>query len=221
MEENRDLVFQEVLNKATPEILEFGISEKVSPNEKRLVTEADLSNEAVQDLISNRQQREKFTKQIIIIMCSEIAFIAFLILGVFIVSCINALSPAISFNFPPLFLTLSLILVYVYLYKFTNDFPSVRICCKQIKLKKHELSLDKTAKVVLTIIFIIFLNIFAREHHTIYYKPIILTDNVIHMILYTALAVFAKTTFLAGYIIKGLYEALNKSNKSKNKKFEA
>ena len=88
MEENRDLVFQEVLNKATPEILEFGISEKVSPNEKRLVTEADLSNEAVQDLISNRKQREKFTKQIIIIMCSEIAFIAFLILGVFIVSCI-------------------------------------------------------------------------------------------------------------------------------------
>lgn len=183
---------------------------------KQVTTEADFSQEVVLDSISNRNQREKFTKQIICIMCYELIFIAFLISIVLVVQLFNALAPKISLNIPPIFLSVSLGILYIYLYKFTHCLPDCRVSCKFIHLKKHTVSTAYITRLFLTILLIFLFNVLPRENHEIYYKPIILTDNIIHMILYTALAVFAKTTFLAHYIIKGLYDALNqKNNKSK------
>ena len=175
-----------------------------------------LYRERVLDSISNREQREKFTKQIIIIMCSEIAFIALLILGVFLTSYLNAFAPSISFNFPPIFITVSIVFSYFYLYKYTEVLPNIRIACKQIKFRKHEFSTQHGARVLLTIALLASLNIFARQHHVITFDKIILSDSIVNIILYTALAVFIKTTILARYIIKGLYDALNKNEKGIN-----
>lgn len=210
-EQNVELFCSEVLNQSKPDDLSFSVRENSKSN-RALSTEDGLSNETINDLISNRYQREKFTKQIIVIMCVEIAFIACLILGVFMVFCFNAFAPKISFNFPPIFITASLIFVYVYLYRFMNSIPNFRLTCKKIRLKKHEVNPRVFAKACLTIVFVYLLNVFAREHHTVYYEPIILTGDVIKMVFYTALVIFVKTTILAGYIINGLYKALNKNS---------
>ena len=125
---NIDLAFQEVLNDSTPDMdVPIPSSEKRKNNTAAISQETEFSQAQLADLISNRIQREEFTKQIILIMCAEIAFIAVLILGVFFTSYINSLSPQITINFPPIFLTLSLILVYVYLYKFCNRLPAIRL----------------------------------------------------------------------------------------------
>ena len=215
MAQNIDLAFQEVLNDSTPDMDVPIPSSGKKKNDTAISQETEFSQAQLADLISNRIQREEFTKQIILIMCAEIAFIAVLILGVFFTSYINSLSPQITINFPPIFLTLSLIFVYVYLYKFCNSLPPIRITCRQINLKKHHFKIGACIKVLLTLLLVGLLNIFAREGHIISFKQIILTDNVIHMILYTALAVFIKTTILAGYIIHGLYRVLNNQSYSK------
>lgn len=191
-----DLFVQDVLksDNSAQKSIEFI---KETPKLRRIeavAVDEDLSKEQVLDLQSNRDQREKFTKQIIVIMCAELIFIATLILGVFITPFINSLAPKISFNCPPLFITLTLLSAYIYLYK------QVTIFSKRVKFWIRMLG---------TILFLSLLNYFARDYHAIYFETIQLAPNLINMILYTALAVFVKTTFLAGYIIKGLYDALN------------
>ena len=193
-----DLLSQKILQESknvTQIPIEFEKKNLVPKKSERISFDNELSNETIEDLKSNREQRERFTKRIIIIMCAELAFIAILIGGVFITPFINALAPEISLNLPPLFLTLTIIIGYFYLYKFTEETS---------KLVKN------IVRLVLTVGLLVYLNHFPRDLHTITLSTIELTPKIINMILYTALAVFAKTTFLAGYIIKGLYEALNK-----------
>lgn len=193
-----DLISQEILQKSsnvTQIPIEFEKRKFIHKKSERVSFDDELSNETIEDLKSNREQREKFTKRIIIIMCAELTFIALLISGVFITPFLNSLAPSISINLPPIFLTLTVFATYIFVYKFT-DILSDRM--------KYSIRL------ILTICLFVYLNHFPREHHVISFLPVELTPKIINMILYTALAVFAKTTFLAGYIIKGLYEALNK-----------
>lgn len=196
-----DLLSQKILQESknvTQIPIEFEKKNLVPKKSERISFDNELSNETIEDLKSNREQREKFTKRIIIIMCAELVFIALLIFGVFITPFINALAPEISLNLPPLFFTLTIIIGYFYLYKFVED------ASKTVK---------NLVRLILTIGLLTYLNHFPRELHTITFSTIELTPKIINMILYTALAVFAKTTFLASYIIKGLYEALNKKHK--------
>lgn len=67
-------------------------------------------DEDIKDSVSNRQQREEFTRKILLMMACEILFIAFLLTGIFIVPYINAIGPIIEINLPPLFFTGSLII---------------------------------------------------------------------------------------------------------------
>lgn len=192
-----DLFVQEVLqnDNSAQKPIEFI---KEIPKLRRIeavAVDEDLSKEQVLDLQSNRDQREKFTRQIIVIMCAELIFIAILILGVFITPFINSLAPKISLNCPPLFITLTLFSAYIYLYK------QVTIFSKKVKF---------WIRMFATAILLFLLNYFARDYHAMYFDTINLAPNLINMILYTSLAVFVKTTFLAGYIIKGLYDALNR-----------
>lgn len=217
MEQNIDLLCAEVLNKSNPDYdLSFNLSKKASPKDATPVsTEADLSQEVVRDSISNRNQREKFTKQIISIMCYELIFIAFLISIVLFVQFFNALAPKITMNLPPIFISLLLFISYAYLSKYSECLPDVRISSKALNFKKHTFSLTQIIKPILLVMLIIILSCLPREKHIIYYNLIDLTPDIVHMILYTALAVFVKTTFLASYIIKGLYDALNKKDRPK------
>lgn len=187
---NIDLAFQGVLNDSKPDMDIPIKTKKGKDNNSGLRQEADFSDAQYQDLISNRKQREEFTKQIVIIMCVELLCIGILILGVFTVPFINAFAPKLSINLPPVFLTITTFIAYFYFW---------------ITYK------SRTFRSVITIALLIFLNYFGRISHEIHFTHITLSDELIHVILWTALAVFVKTTILAGYIIKGLYTALNQS----------
>lgn len=195
-----DLLVNEILYKTPPEKTPFEITREIDSlnNTQEVEQEASLSQEHIQDLKSNRSQRESFTRQILIVMCSELAFTALLIFGVFLTPFINSLAPKISFNFPPLFLTLTMTCCYVYLYR---------------QLKKYNIKWCNITKIGLTILYIVLLNYFARDYHAIYFKEIYLSEKIINMILSTALAIFIKSTVLAGFIIIGLYEVLKLEHK--------
>lgn len=196
-----DLLVNKILYEKQPEKSPFEITKEIDSlsNTKEVEQDGSLSQQHVKDLQSNRNQRESFTKQILIVMCSELVFTALLIFGVFITPFINSLAPKISFNFPPLFLTLTMTCGYVYLYR---------------QLKKYNIKWCNIAKIGLTILYIVLLNYFARDYHAVYFKDIYLSENIINMILSTSLAIFIKTTVLAGFIIKGLYEALKQDHKN-------
>lgn len=80
-------------------------------------------DEDIKDSVSNRQQREEFTRKILLMMACEILFIAFLLTGIFIVPYINAIGPIIEINLPPLFFTGSLIIGMIATYKYLDHIP--------------------------------------------------------------------------------------------------
>ncbi len=194
-----DLLINKILYQTPPQKSDFKITRELDSlnNTKEVDQDKSLFLEHISDLQSNRTQRESFTKQILVVMCLELFFTALLIFGVFITPFVNSLAPRISFNLPPLFLTITITCGYIYLYR---------------QLKKYDIKSNNITKIILTILYIIFLNYFARENHVICFERIYLSENIINMILYTALAIFIKTTVLAGYIINGLYEALKQEN---------
>lgn len=166
-------------------------------------TKSAKDDEELKDRASNRNQREEFTKKILIMMACELIFIAFLLLGVFVVPFYNSLAPKIQINLPPLFITSSIILALAFIYKFLGNFTI-------IIYKSFNIPIAKILKLLFVLIILFVLNIMHRQPYTLYYSPIHLSENIINMILYASITVFVKTTILAGLIINGLYDVLKK-----------
>lgn len=91
-------------------------------------------DEDIKDSVSNRQQREEFTRKILLMMACEILFIAFLLTGIFIVPYINAIGPIIEINLPPLFFTGSLIIGMISTYKYLDHIPPISIKNNKIEV---------------------------------------------------------------------------------------
>ncbi len=164
-------------------------------------------DEDIKDSVSNRQQREEFTRKILFMMACELTFIAFLLGGIFIVPYLNALVPKLQINLPPLFFTGSLIIGMMVTYKYLDHIPP-------IPLKNNKIEIKKIFKFICIIGLLITMNTMERHPYTIYIHPIVMTDTVINIILWASVSVFIKTTILAGLVINGLYDAL-KSKRNK------
>lgn len=158
-------------------------------------------DEDIKDRISNRQQREEFTRQILLMMACEVFFIALLLTGIFIVPYINALSPKIQINLPPIFYTSSLIVGMIVTYKYLDHVPPISIMSNKIEIKK-------IFKFVCIIGVLVLMNTMERHPYTLYIQSIVMSDTIINIILWACVSVFVKTTVLAGLIISGLYEDL-------------
>lgn len=163
-------------------------------------------DEDIKDSVSNRQQREEFTRKILLMMACEILFIAFLLTGIFIVPYINAIGPIIEINLPPLFFTGSLIIGMISTYKYLDHIPPISI-------KNNKIEVKKIFKFICIIGLLIAMNTMERHPYTIYIQPILMSDTIINIILWASVSVFVKTTILAGMIISGLYDALKLKRK--------
>lgn len=163
-------------------------------------------DEDIKDSVSNRQQREEFTRKILLMMACEILFIAFLLTGIFIVPYINAIGPIIEINLPPLFFTGSLIIGMIATYKYLDHIPPISI-------KNNKIEVKKIFKFICIIGLLIAMNIMERHPYTIYIQPILMSDTIINIILWASVSVFVKKTILAGMIISGLYDALKLKRK--------
>ena len=173
------------------------------PNVIKSTQKAAFDDEDLKDRASNRNQREEFTKKIILMMASEIIFIALLLFGIFLVPYINALAPQIILHLPPVFLSVSIVIGMIALYKWSEYVPVITI-------SNYEIPLCKILKLLFIMGFLLLINILPRKSYVINFDKIVLSDNVINVILYAAVSVFIKTTILAGLIITGLYDVLKK-----------
>lgn len=173
------------------------------PRKEQLKNDEDLK-----DRVSNRSQRENFTKSILIMMAFELIFIAILIFGVFLTPYINALAPRVQLNLPPVFFTICLITLLMVTYKFLNFIPTITIS-KDNKFRIY-IDFENIFKYISILIVIITINCMKRHPYILNFEPINLSENIINMIIYASITVFIKTTVLAGMIITGLYDVLKK-----------
>lgn len=162
-----------------------------------------IDDEDIKDKVSNRNQRERFTKGILFMMACELIFIAILLFGIFTVPFINSLAPRIQINLPPLFFTFSLCTAMIFTYNFLNNIP-------ELKFKGNNYQIKKIFKYSCIILLIILMNAMPRQPYTLHFQQINLSDSIINIILYASVSVFVKTTVLAGLIITGLYDVLKK-----------
>lgn len=162
----------------------------------------------IKDRITNRDQRIKISRKVFFMMVCEVSVVGFLLLGLFSVPYINALVPKISINMPPLFLSFSIILGYCLVVKYIDLIPNFYTSCKRMHLRKICVNISAIIKVLCLILIFVVLNILPRKHYILNFQQIELSEAIINLILYTALAVFCKTAFLGHYIIKALYDLM-------------
>lgn len=141
-------------------------------------------------------------------MVWDVAIIGLLLFGLFVVPLINSLGPKITINMPPLFLTFTVGICCLFLVRYIDFIPDLFIAWKQIKLKKTKVKTKVIVKAIMLISFCIFINNLSRKSYIFTFEQIQLSEHIIKLILWTGLAVFAKTTILGKVIIETLYELM-------------
>lgn len=162
----------------------------------------------IEDRITNRDQRVKIAKKIFIMMVWEVSVVGFLLLLLFAVPYINSTAPIIKINLPPVFLSLSFIICYCFIIKYIDLLPNISISCKYIHLRKTSINISAICKVVCIVFIFVLLNLYPRKSYVFYFQEIQLSESITNLILYTAIAVFGKTTYLGHCIIKSLYDLM-------------
>lgn len=185
---------------------------KSGNSSEKIDTDDELKRENVLDRKLNRAQRERIAKKIFWMMVWEIVVIGMLLTGIFLVPFINALTPTITINFPPIFLTLSVAITCLFLVRYIDLLPNIRVTCKEIKLKKTTIKTNVVFKAIMLIVFLFFINLLPRKSYAFTLENIQLSSEIIKLILWTSLAVFTKTTILGKEIIKTLYELMKQHN---------
>lgn len=162
----------------------------------------------IEDRITNRDQRVRIARKIFIMMVWEVSVVGFLLLGLFAVPYINATAPIIKINLPPIFLSLSIIVCYCFIIKYIDLLPNIFISCKFLHLRKTIVNISALGKAACIISIFILLNILPRKSYILHFQQIQLSESITDLILYTAIAVFGKTTYLGHCIIKSLYDLM-------------
>ena len=98
----------------------------VNKNIQAIDSDERLAQQNILDREANRLQRGKVAKQIFRLMVWEISVIGILISGIAVIPYLNAFAPEIEINFPPAFLTITLVFGYCFIVRYIEMLPDFR-----------------------------------------------------------------------------------------------
>ena len=172
----------------------------ISIKNPRSLVDDRFNEEVKKDRASNRNLRETITSKISIMMIIELVFISLVLFGIFVVPYLNALSPQITLNLPPVMLTITGVFTVGFIFNTLSKLPTIKF------QEKWQVNLASIGKIILAIIVFALVNFMPRKPWVISYEEIHLSPDIIKMILLITETVFVKTTVLAGMIIHGLFK---------------
>lgn len=178
----------------------------------------NIAAEATADSQSNRELREKITTKIFIMMTYELIFIGTMLIVFFSIPLLKTIAPVLVI--PPITAFIVAICILIFLLQSINQIRDIYCSSKYIRLKKTNFT--PFIKIFLQLLvvgcFLIFCMNCNKNVPCFCWNELNYDNNLQKIVLTVAETVFIKTTILAAFIIKGLFNDVNPYiNNKKNK----